>query len=118
MAFNPAIIGKHFSGDKIKFTGRNTQCNVVWKCSGDTYKEIYDWLVDHEVITRWDEDPVDRYLLNKLGKTWDDYTSEDDEIDFNQLYIDGDYILQNDNIYKEIITNEDGNAYYQEWEEE
>lgn len=117
MAFNNIVIhGKHYEEDKIKFTGRTTQRNIVWKCSGDTYKEIYDWLVDHEVITRWDYDPVDEYLLDKLGKTYDDYTKEETEdIDFDQLYKDGEKFLT-DEAYKEIISNEDGSAFYQEWE--
>ena len=109
------IHGKHYTNDKIKFTGYNTQRSIVWKCSGDTYKEIYNWLIEHEVITRWDEDPVDRYLLDMLDKTYDDYTNEDDDIDFEQLYKDGDKFLT-DEAYYEIISHENRNAYYQEWE--
>lgn len=116
MAFNNFVIhGKHYSEDKIKFTGKNTQGNIIWKCSGNSYKEIYDWLVSHEVITLWDDDPVEKYLLGKLNKTYDDYTNEDDEIDFDQIYKDGDEFLT-DEAYHEIISNENGNAYYQEWE--
>lgn len=118
MAYSNIVIkGRHYSNDKIKFTGKDTRRILCWKCSGNTYREIYNWLVDHEVITRWDIDPVDKYLLNKLGKTYDDYTNEDDEIDFEQLYKDGEMFLT-DEAYREIISNEQGNAYYQEWEVE
>lgn len=117
MAFNNIVVhGSHFCNDKIKFTGRNTQRNIVWKCSANTYKEIYEWLVDHEVITLWDENPVDKFLLEELKKTYSDYEDEDGELDLEKLYMDGNYILSNDESYRQIISNERGNAFYQEWE--
>ena len=107
--------GTHCPSDKIFFTGRNTARSICWKTSADTYKGIYDNLIDMKVISQWDYSPVEKYILEKLGKTYDDYTDDYDDIDYNKLYLDGDKFLV-DEAYREIISNEDGNAYYQEWE--
>lgn len=117
MAFNNRVIhGFHNEEDKIKFTGRNTNMNICWKCSGNSYKEIYDWLLKKDVISSEDYDPVEKYLLEQLGKTIDDYMNKETEIyDIDKLYMDGDCFLT-DEAYYEIISNENGNAFYQEWD--
>lgn len=99
---------------KIKWIGKDTSGKFTLVAYGDTYKEIWDTTVDHDV-NHWDYE-FD-YVMERLGKTENDYMVDgelDEEKQMNDYY---DYkSSMTDEEYKDMLESSQGNAYYTEFE--
>lgn len=99
---------------KIKWIGKDTSGRFTWVAYGNTYKDIWDETVEHDV-NHWDYE-FD-YVMEQLGKTEDDYMvygELDDEKQMSDYY---DYKANmSDEEYKEMLETSKGNAYYTEFE--
>ena len=123
MSFNNIVHhGSWCNGDRYAFRGKNTQGNIVYLSSGNSYEDIYKDLNSKEVVYNYEYDLVEIFMLEKLHRDYEDYAIYDEdgeveEYDFEQ--IEKDYVLAFGNMldedYRDIISADKGNAYYQEW---
>ena len=113
---NNKVIHNHYYGGNIKWTGENTQRNIMWIYGGDTYKEIYDQLVEDGVISTSEYFPDEKAMIEKAGHTLSEMCNHDGD-EYQEWF---DKITENieltDEDYEDIISNENGNAYYQKFE--
>lgn len=105
---------------RIKWRGRSTSGLLKWNFEADTMRDLYHILVSKGIISTVDKDPYCEAMLNKVGLSESDFT-EDEAEKYNDNYYewfekatDGIYLSEVE--YKEIIENENGNAYYQDFE--
>ena len=103
---------------KIYWTGRST--NGLWKRSesADSFSELYEKCIDNDTISTYDYEPYDRLLLEKNGKTEDDFLDSDGYYDytlFENWLFSNECKFKNltDIEIKQLIREQDGNAYYQ-----
>ena len=104
----------------IKWRGQNTFKNVTWNAEADSYKELYFELIDRDIISIEDGYPDEIFLLDKVGLKMADFDEHEEEYDYEyqawfEKVTDGLELTEDD--YKYIISQEKGNAYYQEFEE-
>lgn len=116
-----SIKGKKQNGHKIGWEGKDTRGLLIWKASADTYYELYNKLIDMDVISTYDGYPHELYAINKAGMNYEDFEDEDGYIDDKKLekFMDDHFPAEEE--FKKIIKAEDGNAYYQtfyKWTEE
>lgn len=102
----------------IYWHGRST--NGIWKreAEADSFMELYQKCIDNDTISRYDEDPWEKAILEKYHKTWDDFNDEDGELDYEKFHKwceKEDVSLTDKELYF-LIGNEKGNAYYQTFE--
>ena len=104
----------------IKWSGRSTSGISKWKFEAETMNELYNILVDKGVISIVDGDPYEIALLEKVGLKDSDFNDEISE-QYHDNYYEwveemtmGIYLSENE--IENIIRNENGNAYYQEFE--
>lgn len=100
---------------QIHWTGRSTNGIGKWKCDASTMNELYQTLVDKDVISTVDEDPYDNFVLDKYDKTIDDpeFQDDDGELDYSKVQ---DFVEKHplsDNELWCLISKCNGNAYYQ-----
>lgn len=100
---------------QIHWTGRSTNGIGKWKCDAITMNELYQTLVDKDVISTVDEDPYDNFVLDKYDKTIDDpeFQDDDGELDYSKVQ---DFVEKHplsDNELWCLISKCNGNAYYQ-----
>lgn len=117
----------------ICWTGRNTSGTCKWSTTGTTYENIYDQLTSGygrlgSVISVVDYMPHEKYMIEEIGGDiyeFMNYVSEleengiiDDYCEYIEL-LETKNILRypDDNEFKIIIEMENGNAYYQNFEE-
>lgn len=99
---------------KIKWIGKDTSGKFTWVAYGDTYKEIWDETVDHDV-NHWDYE-FD-YVMEQLGKTEDDYMINGGFNEEKQMIDYYNYKeTMSDEEYKDMLESSKGNAYYTEFE--
>lgn len=116
MGFNNICVhGKWYDRDKIKWKGHDTGSLIIWKCSANSMKELYEKLVDMDVISIVDYNPWERAVMEKAGRKEEDFYDEDNNYTFYEWYerTCGKYDLTEDE-YEALIIEEKGNAYYQE----
>lgn len=100
----------------LKFVGWNTQRNIKYKAKGNTPLQLYDELVNKDIISTINGNPYDYAIMKKYGKSEEDFLDDDDEYDWElyyKWYSSGKYDLTDDEIL-ELIKECNGNAYYQE----
>ena len=102
----------------IKWTGQPTSRVYTWEKEADNFYQLYNMLVDRNVISTSDYDPYDRAILEKYGKTEDDFNDEDDYFDYDKYCEWCSEIAASltDKEMWELIADEQGNAYYQTFE--
>ena len=102
---------------KIKWVGKNTSMNITWTEYADTYKELFNILIDKNMIHY---ENYERYIYNKYNVCEEDFYNEDGnfmENKYNELM---EKVITEEE-YKELIYISNGNAYYQtfyEWNED
>ena len=103
---------------KIYWTGRST--NGLWKRSEsvDSFSELYEKCIDNDTISIYDYNPYDALLLEKNGKTEDDFLDVNGDYDYSlyQKWLFSDECKFKDLTdieIKQLIREQDGNAYYQ-----
>lgn len=96
-----------------KFNGKNTHGTRKYYADGNTAIELYQDLVNQNIISICDGDPYEMALLKKNSLTIGDFMNEDDDLD-NEKYNDflSDNSLEDAEIIQ-LIKKQDGNAYYQ-----
>lgn len=99
----------------IYWSGKST--DGIWKRSfeADTFLELFNLLMNKEIINDYDYDVYDHAVLNKYDKTEDDkeFKDADGELDYNkvQAFVDHHY-LTDEELWL-LIASRDGKAYYQ-----
>lgn len=106
----------------IKWTGKNTACNIFYKSSGKTYKDLYDNIVSKyedkiigshaynyklAEINGYDADEIINFMCDEI-LDYDKFEELDERTDLKEL---------SEEDYKNIISSSTGNAYYQDFEE-
>lgn len=114
---------------KIKWYGRSTSGNWKRREEADTMRDLYHKCVDNGAISFEDYDPIEKYIVERAGVNYhifnNDVTELCDEIggDYSEAF---ERLRKERNIsdeltdedYYRIIKNEDGNAFYQTFEDE
>ncbi|MGL5329833.1 MAG: hypothetical protein ACRDD7_11215 [Peptostreptococcaceae bacterium] len=105
---------------RFKFEGTDTQRRVKYNAEADTVIELYCNLVNQGIISTVDGDPYDETLMKKYNVSWDDFKDKDGYDDFDKFtkWRESEADDLTDEEILEVITNEQGNAYYQkiyEW---
>lgn len=103
---------------KIKWVGRNTARNIKWEAFGNSYREIWEDLVNRNVMHYED---LENYLykLNGIDETF--FEDEDGEWNIDKWTNWKPEEDMNEERYRDLIEKSDGNAYYQEfyhWDDE
>lgn len=99
----------------IYWSGKST--DGIWKRSfeADIFLELFNLLMNKEIINDYDYDVYDHAVLNKYDKTEDDkeFKDADGELDYNkvQAFVDHHY-LTDEELWL-LIASRDGKAYYQ-----
>lgn len=102
----------------IYWSGKST--DGIWKRSfeADTFLELFNLLMNKEIINDYDYDVYDHAVLNKYDKTEDDkeFKDADGELDYNkvQAFVDQHH-LTDEELWL-LIASRDGKAYYQTFE--
>lgn len=102
----------------IKWSGKAT--NGIWrrKEEAENFLELYNLCVKNETINVFDGDPWDEAILEKNNKTWDDFSDEQGELDFEkfQKWSESEATDLTDKEIWLLISGQIGNAYYQTFE--
>lgn len=71
----------------IYWSGKSTNGVLKWKYEADSFKELFDLLMEKEIINDPDYDVYDRAVLNKYRKTEDDpeFEDEDGYLDYDKI---------------------------------
>ena len=102
----------------IYWSGKST--DGIWKRSfeADTFLELFNLLMNKEIINDYDYDVYDHAVLNKYDKTEDDkeFKDADGKLDYNkvQAFVDQHH-LTDEELWL-LIASRDGKAYYQTFE--
>lgn len=103
----------------IRWYGKSTNGNWRRKEEANNFIELYELCVDNGTINISDSDPWNDLIIEKSGKTYQEFKNEDEEIIFEKL----EGFLLSDEAYNptdkdiwQLIKNEVGNAYYQTFE--
>ena len=102
----------------IYWSGKSTNGVLKWKYEADSFKELFDLLMEKEIINDPDYDVYDRAVLNKYRKTEDapEFEDEDGYLDYDKI---SDFVEGNPLTDQELwllISEQNGNAYYQTFE--
>ena len=99
----------------IYWTGKST--DGIWKRSfeADTFAELFNLLMDKEIINDYDYNVYDQAVLDKYDKTDDDeeFKGTDGELDYNKVQA---FVAQHPLTDEELwllIASRNGQAYYQ-----
>lgn len=102
----------------IKWTGTNTSRVIKWTAEAETYLELFNKLVERELVHQCTDLEGDTFneLLNYSTELQELNSSDDIEAIYQ---FDYDALLESltDEQIKSIILANQGNAYYQEFEE-
>lgn len=101
---------------KIEWTGRNTSKTKKWEITAESMIDLYNKIVNKEIISTENGDPWEEAVLKKAGKdiNSDEFLDEDGYInpDLIQEAINKAEDLTDKELWK-LIKNQYGNAYYQ-----
>lgn len=99
----------------LKFLGRNTRGDIHYNTEGESPMDLYNVLVDEEIISTFDGDPYGMAQLEKAGIKESEFLDEDgDYDDFKYLEALENLPSLTDLEILDIIRSCDGNAYYQD----
>lgn len=102
----------------IYWKGKSTNGVLKWKYEADSFKELFDLLMEKEIINDPDYDVYDRAVLNKYNKTEYDpeFEDEDGYLDYDKIsvFVEGKPLT--DQELWLLISEQNGNAYYQTFE--
>lgn len=102
----------------IYWSGKSTNGVLKWKYEADSFKELFDLLMEKEIINNPDYDVYDRAVLNKCNKTEDDpeFEDEDGYLDYEKVsdFVEGKPLTDQELWF--LISEQNGNAYYQTFE--
>lgn len=103
----------------IYWSGRSTNGVLKCKFEADNFKDLFDILMEKEIINDPDYDVYDRAVLEKYDKTEDDSEFLDSDGDFNYEKVE-EFVKSKPPLTDEelwiLISEQDGNAYYQTFE--
>lgn len=99
----------------IYWNGKSTNGNLKWKDKADNFTELFNNLMDKEIIKNYDVDIYDKAVLVKYNKTVDDpeFCNEDGEFDYDKIT---DFVKirpLTDKELWELIFEQKGKVYYQ-----
>lgn len=102
----------------IYWSGKSTDGICKWSFEADTFSELFNLLMDKEIINDYDYNVYDQAVLDKYDKTEDDdeFQDDDGELDYNKVQA---FVAQHPLTDEELwllISTRDGNAYYQTFE--
>lgn len=99
----------------IYWSGKSTNGICKWKVEANSFIELFNELMDKEVINDPDEDVYDGAVLKKYGKTFDDkeFLNEDGDLDYNKIQSFTESHALTDEELWILIATRNGNAYYQ-----
>lgn len=103
----------------IYWKGKSTNGVLKWEYEADSFKELFDLLMKKEIINDPDYDVYDRAVLEKYNKTEDDPEFEDENgyFDYDKV---GDFVESKPDLTDQelwlLISEQNGNAYYQTFE--
>ena len=100
----------------LKFEGWNTQRNVKYEAKGETPIDLYNNLVSKGIISTVDGDPYELAVMEKYGKTEEDFLDEDgeDDVETERKWLeDPNHYLTDDEILS-VIGDCNESAFYQE----
>lgn len=94
------------------FVGKNTALNHVYKAEGETFEEIYQSLVDRDIMHA---DSRDKYIADVFGVDIENYDTDTRGgwLEYEKEYYKCVQKLE-DKDYIDIMKLDRGNAYYQE----
>ncbi len=99
----------------IYWNGKST--DGIWQRNfeADSFADLFNLLMNKEIINDYDYDVYDRAVLEKYDKTEDDaeFQDEDGDLDYNKIRAFVDQHHLTDEELWLLIANRDGNAYYQ-----
>lgn len=108
----------NYYGEKIRWEGTNTSRNITWIYGADTLEELYNKLVEADIISVVDTDPYMDYMLYKVGLSMNDCPEElyDDWEDVVKWFEEKTKSVEmTDFDWWDLISSQDGNAYYQKF---
>ena len=103
----------------IYWSGKST--NGIWKrkYEADSFMELFNLLMDKEIINSCDYDVYDHAVLEKYNKSEDDaeFQDEDGFEDYEKIqkFVESKPALTDEELYL-LIAGQNGNAYYQTFE--
>ncbi len=103
----------------IYWSGRST--NGIWrkKCEAESFTELFDTLAEEDVTTNPDYNVYDHAILEKYDKTEDDpeFLDSDGDFDYEKVeeFVKSKPPLTDEELWI-LISEQDGNAYYQTFE--
>lgn len=103
----------------IYWSGKST--NGIWKrkYKADSFMELFNLLMNEEIINSCDYDVYDHAILEKYDKTEDDaeFQDEDGDMDYEKIqeFVNSKPDLTDEELWL-LISEQKGNAYYQNFE--
>lgn len=98
--------------DTIRWTGRDTRGLCRWIAYGSSFQDIWTATLDRVNHS----DAEEAFRMNLIGKTIEDFTDADGEVDWD-AYDDAVWSANmTDNDYRALLLSCTGNAYYQTFE--
>lgn len=104
----------------IYWRGRSTNGVCRYKAMAGTFINMFNDLINREIIIDHDTDIYDDAVLEKYNKSFSgkEFQDEDDELDYEKVR----EFVENHNLTDEelwlLIAHQNGNAYYQTFERE
>ena len=104
---------------RIYWSGKST--DGIWKAKyeADSFLELFNLLMEKEVINSYDFDVYDNAILEKYNKTEDDpeFLDEDGELDYSKVqnFVESKPGLTDEELW-ELIFHQNGKAYDQTFE--
>ncbi|MFR4681865.1 MAG: hypothetical protein ACLT9M_05895 [Anaerobutyricum hallii] len=104
----------------ICWEGKTTNKNLEWKAEADNFGDLYNELIEREIIKNYDVDIYDEAVLSKYNKTEDDdeFLDENGEFDYDKIVEFVKTRPLTDRELWELIFSQKGNAYYQSFKRE
>lgn len=104
----------------IYWKGKSTNKSLEWKAEANNFLDLYNELIEREIIKNYDVDIYNNAVLNKYNKTEDDteFCDENGELDYDKI---NDFVKVRpltDKELWELIFEQKGNAYYQSFKRE
>lgn len=109
----------------IKWTGKNTSRRTTWEVEAETFEELYNELVKRDIISELTDEinmftPYQEMILEINGldryEILEDKNYEEAVETIGELIENGKRPTNDD--WQDMISNQDGNAYYQTFEVE
>ena len=104
---------------RIYWSGKST--DGIWKAKyeADSFLELFNLLMEKEVINSYDFDVYDKAILEKYNKTEDDpeFLDEDGDLDYSKVqnFVESKPSLTDEDLWV-LIFSQNGKAYYQTFE--